>query len=398
MHREETVLDGLRGIPRKEPVDPYPLYRFLHREAPVWNSPWGDVYVSRYADVQTVLRSPICHQRPLEEGPQSVCALSSPTPEMDMEEWPIFLNPPEHGAIRQALAKLIASTPQKRVRTIISDYAAELADRLEDGAFCFVNDFASRLPIGVICELCAIPGEDRARVAEWGLVLRDILDSGPSSEVPSHAEAMRDGIAYFEQLTSDQTWRRHAFGGKWPDIMGSVPERTAANNLFFLVFSGHETTIHLIGSLVRLLAEETGAWARLRDNRAMLPSVVDEALRLESPVHKACRVNSEVLRLSGSEIAAGSSIVLLIGAANRDPSSFTDPDRFDPTRSGPRHLAFGVGRHLCLGKALAVWEAEESLRVLLDKWTNVEMTGEPKFFANSTFRGMSLLPIIPEFV
>lgn len=393
MPLDRTMLAELRAIPRSRAIDPYPVYRYLLLEAPVWQSPWGDIYVSRYADVSAVLRNPNCLQRSPVVEPSVGSTPDVPEPQSDMAEWPIFLNPPDHAAVRQALGRLITAIPQDRIRRIIAECAAGLADRIGDGPFCLVEDFAAQLPVGVISDICGIPRADRHRVAGWAHVLRDVLDSGFDLDSRLHVETMREGVNYFRQLSSDPAWRRHAFGGKAHEVIDSMPERSAASNLFFLVFSGHETTIHLIGALVRLLVSTPGAWSRLREDRSLLAGAVREALRLESPVQKICRTNSEPLHLSYTSLPEGAEIVLLIGAANRDPRAFADPDRFDPERSGPRHLAFGAGRHMCLGNQLAVWEAEISLGVLLDNWADVNVAGEACHLANTSFRGLSQLPL-----
>lgn len=381
-----TNLRDLRALPRTERIDPYPLYRMMHDCAPVWQSDWGDTYIARHSDVSAVLRNRTCIQR-------EMCSAGESSPEASMQSWVLFQNGETHSKLRIVLQKLMASVPKDRLTAKIIALAKQLINDIGDGSFCFVQSFAACLPVMVICDLIGIPERDRHQVLRWAVALREILDSGPDPQNALHEEALVSGGRYFEGLIDDPTWARLAFGGQAKEFLAALDKKDAGANLFLLVFAGHETTVHLIGSAMDLLIRNPGCWDQLQTEQCLIPNAVDEALRVESPILKLCRTNLEPLQLSGVEIAPGTSLVLLLGAANRDPLAFEEPDRFSLSRQRSRHLAFGLGTHLCIGQALALLEAQISLQSIVENWRGVRRVGQPERYANSSFLGLKTLPI-----
>jgi len=383
---------GLRAGNEPDGDELYALFERVRRQDPVWHAPWGDWYVSTFEGVNALLRSDLCVQSNIEaREPSAECADDDPI--KHLSDWLLFKNPPNHQAQRRLLTRLMAGHSTEQLERHIAKTVQRLLDAVPDGTFDFVSHFAAPLPVAVICEIARIPQADRAKVVEWSKILRVILDVGEGGIHALQRQQLVEAHHYFIDLARDPTWRSVAFGGKVSVAADKMSDVTFANNLLFLVFAGHETTVHLLGTLLLHLASEKMVWDGLKSNQIARRKVIDEALRLESPIQKLCRINKQAIALQGTTIPANSAIVLLLGAANRDPAMFERPDRMTLAHPSNKHLAFGLGTHFCLGRSLALLEANVTLQALVTRWKGFDLTGNKSWIRNSSFRGLASLEV-----
>lgn len=363
---------------------PYQDYHRLRAHAPVWRAPWGDWYLSSSRAVTDAFAHPACSsRRGLSEMamPHDVARFFA--------DWLLFLDPPEHVRLRHALMGMF--TPS-RIATL-EPSIARIAETLipgEEGSLDFVTAFAKLLPVMIIADLVGMPRTDQDRIPAWAEVIRGAFDDlpEPQSQLP---HAVLDMRSYFLDLVTDPTWRR---GSDFRRILQSTPKEALAAHMAFLVFAGHETTVHLLASMMQLLAVRPADWRRLQDAPALARSAVEETLRFESPVQKIMRRTAESVTIEGITIPGNQSLVLLLGAANRDPARFTRPDEFIIDRTPQGQIAFGLGGHLCLGRSLALLEATVALQVLLRQWAEVSIgDGGWSWHVNASFRGLERLDL-----
>jgi cytochrome P450 len=387
----------LRSGTQPEGFDPYPLYHEIRQSAPVWHSPWGDWYLSSYAAVAAALTHPACDRSPWGRQASRENRPSQDSPIASFfGEWLLFCDPCEHEKLRQELLKPFASGSVAALQPVVTELCQSLVP--DDGS-CFaeiVGTIAQPFPAALIARLIGIPRADLDLVADWARLLRTVLDD-PIRNGKEAEPSLRDMRSYFFALVKDPAWIRSqsAAGNRgFSSLANNFPPEVAAANLELLVFSGHETTVHLIGSLLFHLALRPQMWTLLRARPDLIHNAVSEALRLESPIQKICRWSQDRFEISNVAIPPFQTLVLLLGAANRDPARFADPDSFDIGRDCSNHLAFGRSRHLCLGRSLAMLEASILLGALLERWTAVALVEDGwQWLNNSSFRGLRYLKL-----
>jgi pimeloyl-[acyl-carrier protein] synthase len=370
--------------------DIYSLFSRLRACDPVWRSPWGNWYLSSYTAVETVLRSPYCLQSGLVDRDAALPTDTAQGAVRDLlDGWILFANPPTHQNRRKLLAKLIKSHSTAQLRMFVTATTQALLRKIPVGSFDFVAHIALPLPVAVICEIAQIPVTDRARMMAWSKALRTALDTGVASLNADDLEQIAEAQSYFLDLAADKAWRARAFGGLIGTSELRMTSEEFASNLLLVVFSGHETTAHLLASLSLHVVGNPVIWNDIRSGRVSRTTVIDETLRLESPIQKLCRVNSVDMVIEGITIPAGSSLVLLLGAANRDPKVFAHADTVHYASRLKMHLAFGLGTHYCLGTSLALLEADVALQELAMRWKRMTGAADSEWVDNSSFRGLA---------
>jgi len=259
-----------------------------------------------------------------------------------------------------------------------------------------VAQFTRAIPEKVIGSMLGLPPADLPRLRAWSADIRTALDTGMDSIAAGKTDAAADLTDYFRDALSAKAPGNTTIGdfnvGPLVDALGM---RTAASNLAFIAFAGYETTVHLLGSMLFHLSNRPDVWEALRATPELAPIVVSEALRLESPVQKACRWALSDIELSdGHGLRKGEYAVLLLGAANRDPMRFATPDTINLSQSQTVHVGFGKGLHACLGRGLAMIEGAAVLRWLIEHVRTIPATGySHEWIPNSSFRGLQRLPI-----
>ncbi|MFE2105546.1 cytochrome P450 [Kitasatospora sp. NPDC059463] len=385
--------------------DPYPLYARAHELGPAAPAGPGVVLVVGHAAVNQVLRNPAFAL----EDPR---ALAADQPEL-LAHPSVGLfgrsilqrNAPDHGRVRSLIASAFNARRVAALRPAIEATVVrllgELADRGADGSpVDFMDAFAFRLPVEVICELLGVPAADRDRfrglASDLTIALELIQDLG---ELAAADLAAVELAAYFEELTAERLAR--PTGDLVSDlarIAAESPDRISGeellSNLVLLLVAGFETTTNLLGNGLALLFRHPEAAEGLRTG-ALDPSLfTDEVLRYDSPVQVTSRIAAAPdLAVAGLPTPPGTAVFALLGAANHDPARYLRPDRFDPTRTDSQPLSFGGGAHFCLGSQLARLEAGIAVPALLDRFPRLAPGGLPTRRDRLVLRGYETLPV-----
>lgn len=347
--------------------NPYPYYAYLREHAPVyWIEPLQAWALSRYADVDFALRNPQIF--PSSGFTTQTLGDLNPTPETP---WILDMNPPDHTRLRKLvnkgfLPRLIRNL-EPRVHEITQQLIASLRSRTEGD---LVSALSGPLPTTVIAEMLGVEDERLDDFKRWSDDV--VLGTSRPSDEAVRARVRQSGLAlrnYFERLIA---WRRtHPGEDVITALVRAEEERdvlSAAEILalaILLLLAGNETTTNLIGNAVRNLLSHPAELAKVRADRTLVPSLVEEVLRYESPVQLIPRQTAREVKLEGGKIPAGATVFLLLGAANRDERKFPEAERFDVTRNPQDHVAFGYGIHYCLGAPLARLEGRIALESLL---------------------------------
>ncbi|MYE31658.1 MAG: cytochrome P450 [Chloroflexi bacterium] len=384
-------------------ADPYPAYAALRAEDPVHFSAAIQAWVlTTHEDCERVLRDQETFSSSSDTASgQLATVLQQQRREFPLGEVPTVLNsdPPVHTRLRTLLNRAFTPRAIEGLRPHIEDIAASLlADAGRTGGrFDAVTGFAQPLPIIVIAELLGVPPEDRDQLKEWSTAIANTTNVLNTEDALAAArQATMELIAYMDEIVAQ---RRAAPGA---DIMTALVqaeeggERLSHDELLafsiLLLLAGHETTTNLIGNGLLALTEHPEAAAGLRAEPDLLPSAVEEFLRYDSSVQGAVRFARETVEVRGRTIERGSTLLLLLGAANRDPAQFPEPDALDVARSPNRHLSFGRGVHFCLGAPLARLEGDVAFRALLDRFTELRVAeGGAERSGTLVLRGMGKL-------
>lgn len=389
----------LRNVDKAFFDNPYPVYRALREHDPVHRQPDGSYFLTRYDDLAAVYRDRrFSSDKKIEFRPKfgdSPLYLHHTTSL-------VFNDPPYHTRVRKLLAP--AFTP--RAVKILEPRFSALVERLLDAALArggmdVVTDFAAQLPVEIIGDMLAIPKEERTPLRDWSLAILGALEPAPSKDALDWGNRSVDEFSDYLAAHIERFRQGRLAGG---DVLGMlVAERTAEGdrlsdveliqNCIFLLNAGHETTTNLIGNAIAALLDHPAELQRLRDQPTLIDSAVEEFLRFESSNQLGNRRVTERLEIGGVTMEPGTLVTLGIGAANRDPAQFPDPDRLDIARSPNRHLAFGGGIHACAGMSLARVEAQIAIGRFLARVPRFRKSGEIKRGGRARFRGFLAYPI-----
>ncbi|MFO0690446.1 MAG: cytochrome P450 [Myxococcota bacterium] len=382
------------------------LYPWLHRLrelAPVHPSDGlnvpGGVVLSRYEDIRAVLRHPQAFSDERNADIFDVGEAGALFTAM-MRKQILYLSPADHDRIRALVARHFTPRAVERWRAA----AEREVDRLLDAAVArgkldLVKDVAYPLPIAVICEMMGIPKGDVPLFFQWA---HDFARRGDvaalTPDVVRRGEEATAGFRdYFlalararRQQPKDDLLTLIALAR---DDRGPLTDDELAATCVILLQAGHETTADLISLGLRGLLLAPRELARLRAEPGLIPDAVEELLRWDTSVQISQRRSRVELEIGGRRIAAGATCVLLNGAANRDPAQYPDPDRIDVGRSPRDHLAFGLGRHRCLGASLARVEIQAAIAAILRRFPRLDFDGEPVFRGSFFLRGLASLPL-----
>jgi cytochrome P450 len=397
-----TLLDELTTAAGRE--DPYPRYRRLREISPVVRAEDGALVVTRYADCAHVARDARFAHLP----PDMLAFLGFP----DWTEHPalrmfytslLIQNPPDHTRLRRLVSGAFTARRVQALRPAIERMVEDLLDGL-DGTVDFVERFAFPLPVNVIGELLGVPAGDRAQfqslVRDWTQVLEILTPEALRTADPA-AATIRD---YLAGLVAERR-RTYAADPDAPaaDLLSAlVAVEEAGDQLTgeellttaaLLFAAGFETTTNLLSNgLVALLANPAQL-AALRDWPDLAQPAVEELLRFDSPVQLISRVVVDPVELGGIPIDGGERVVAYLGAGNRDPERFAEPDRLQLARVGDPPLSFGGGIHYCLGAPLARLEAQIALPALLRRFPRLALSGTPQRRESLTIKGFVRLPV-----
>jgi cytochrome P450 len=385
--------------------NPYPRYAAIRESSPAFRSGMGFVVVGRYEDCQWVLRDPRFGKG--EQGP--MWEEYGLTEAEWQERFPDFqqrvtsmlgLDPPDHTRLRRLVAKAFTPKTVENLRPDIVRLTDELLDHF-DGAVDVMSALALPLPMAVIGEMLGIPAAERealqphvratARTLEFNPSLEEMDAAARSSKIiAEHLEVL---IAQRRAEPTDDLLSELVHVEEHGDQLSHAE---LISTVMLLFGAGFETTTNLIGNGLLALLDHPGELRRVRDDRSLMKTAVEELLRWDSPVQVDGRVAFEDVDIDGMAIAADEQFVTLLGAANRDPRAFDDPDRFDVGRVGQPPMSFGGGIHYCLGAALARTEGAVVFDRLLDRFPVIEPAWgdeRPGYRDTIVLHGLESLPV-----
>jgi hypothetical protein len=392
---------SLKDLPAAFYDDPYPTYRALQFAAPIHRMPDGSLFLTRHRDLEAIYKDTarFSSDKKVEFAPKyGVDSLLFQHHTTSL----VFNDPPLHTRVR----RLIAGALNPRAIAEMEPGLITLVDRLLDnmaerGKADIVEDFASAIPVEVIGNLLAIPHEDRAPLRGWSLAILGALEPFLSEEVQARGErAVGEFLDYLRRLVAD---RRARPGNAEHDVLTRLidgesggerlSEIELLQNCIFILNAGHETTTNLIGNGLELLLRFPGERQRLIDDPALIKPAIEEFLRFESSNQLGNRRVVQDAELDGMVIPQGTLITLCIGAANRDPDVFAQPDKLDIGRSPNRHVAFASGAHACVGLTLARLEGRIAIGRFLSRFPNFAAAGPAQRARRVRFRGFTSLPV-----
>ena len=385
--------------------NPYPVYRQMREAAPVyWSEAWGCWLLTRYDDIAWTLQD---HARFTSLG-RLTASMDLPAPLREKaaplirhySQGLINVDPPDHTRMRKLVH--LAFTPRaiRKMRVYIEDIVERLIDEhIDRGQMDVIWDFSYPLPVTVIAEMMGIPVEDHAKFKAWsGEIVAFMATPKPTPAVLLKSQdALLAMQAYFRDIYARRRLapaddlitalvRAELEGDK-------LTEEEMVSSCVTILIGGHETTTYLIANGMYALLRQREQMRRLRDNPALDAPATEEFLRYEGPFQRNRRIATRDLEIGGRQIKKGQLIMQFLGAANRDPAQFKEPEALDIERSPNKHLAFGYGPHFCLGAPLARLEAPVAIRGLLRKLRNIRLADDDLEWNSALFRGLKSLPI-----
>lgn len=382
-------------------ADPFPVYRALRDFSPVHRCPDGSLFLTRHEDLHAVYRNPraFISDKRLQFEP----AFGAVSPLFEHHTTSLVFNdPPLHTQVRKAIGNALSP----RAVSALEPGLRALVDRLLDdidakGRFDLVEDFASAIPIEIIGNMLRVPQGERGPLRRWSLAILGALEFGLDKDgLATGNRAVLEMLEFLDVLVQS---RRDALDDGDDDLLARLLRwesdgfrlsgKTLYHQCIFLLNAGHETTSNLIANAVQLLLAHPAELEHLRSEPTLVGGAIEEALRMESPNQLGNRTAAEDAEIGGSAVAAGTILTLCIGAANRDPAVFPEPDRFDITRSPNPHLAFGAGIHTCAGLNVARLEAQVAVLSLVQRFPGLQSDGPAIRARRARFRGFERAPL-----
>ncbi|MBA2393273.1 MAG: cytochrome P450 [Ktedonobacteraceae bacterium] len=383
-----TKLSLLDAIKPEHLADPYTIYRQLRETDPVyWDEEIGTWVATRHAEIMTVLSdsrfsavhwlptddndSPWISQETLEQGGTVLRAMGRQM---------IFLDPPDHTRLRGLVSRAFTPRMVQKMRYDIQLVVDQLLDTIVPlGQMEIISDFAFPLPSIVIAQMLGMPPEDREQFNVWSNAFGSIL-TGSSRTPEELMQAFMNVSAFMDYFRLHLAERKlHPKDDVLQALVTAedhgdmLSEEEVLSNCVLLLAAGHGTTVHLIANGLLALLRNQDQLQDLLYNSEIIREAVEELLRYDSPVQTIGRLAKVDLKLGGKQIRAGQQVVCSLGAANRDPAVFNNPDWFNLRRPDNRQMAFGYGIHYCLGAPLARLEGEIAFPALIKRLPNLRL-------------------------
>jgi cytochrome P450 len=397
--RELAASFDLEKLTAEFYADPYPTYRALREHEPVKRMPNGSYFLTRYDDLVSAYKNTklFSSDKKKEFLPKYGNSLLYEHHTTSL----VFNDPPAHTRVR----RLIMGALSPRAIAGMEPDLIALVDRLIEtiaakGEVDLIGDFAAAIPIEVIGNLLDVPQAEREPLRDWSLAILGALEPviGPEAFARGN-KAVQDFLGYLEILVER---RRAKPGNPERDVLTRLIQgedngerltsKELLHNCIFLLNAGHETTTNLIGNGLVALSGNPAQKKRLIEHPDLIKTAIEEFLRFESSNQLGNRMTTERVELGGIALAAGTPVTLCIGAANRDPQQFADPENLDIGRMPNRHLAFATGAHQCAGMALARLEGATAISRFLARFPEYELSGPPVRGGRVRFRGFLSVP------
>ena len=385
--------------------DPYPLYRQLQETEPAYFSEaWNAWLLTRYADAESAFKD-----RRLSANRVSGYAAKMPDAVKEklkplinnLSRWTLLMDPPDHTRLRGLISKAFTPRAVEAMRPRIQTLVNELLDRHSTSEHIdVIADLAYPLPTIIIGDMLGVPAQDSHLLKEWSDAIAAFM--GASQLGPEIAGRAVKAVVEMEDYLRG-VMEEHRRAPK-PDLMSqllavreegeSLSEAELFATCVTLLFGGHETTTNLIGNAVIALARHPEQYRLVRASPELVPAAIEEVFRYDSPVQRMGRVAVEDIEYHGRTVRKGDRVFMVMGACNRDPRQFPEPDRFDVTRRENRHLSLGYGIHFCLGAALGRLEGQLALAALAERLPELHVDeAKLEWIDNLTIRGVTSLPL-----
>jgi len=384
-------------------ADPYPMYQMLREGSPILDLPDANLVIfSRYQDIQTILRSKAMgHEDESMLTEEQLRDINANIALRNLRETMLLRNPPDHTRLRALVVKAFDARRVEAMRERIRAISHQLIDDfIERKSGDLVKHFTHPLPVIVICDMLGIPEADRAEFVGGTRISGRLIDPSPMTpaELADANASSAESAAYFENLCDERRARPK------DDLItalvqsetehGHLSRHELTTNIALLFAAGHETTVNLMGNALLALYRNRDQLQKLQQDPTLMPQAVEEFLRYDSSVQITGRAALEDVEICGVKLPRGRNTLTLLGAANRDPAVFENPDSLDVTRDKVKPMSFGGGIHLCLGAQLARIEAQEALAALLQRLPELELDDpiNPTWKQTITLRGPKVLP------
>lgn len=383
-------------------ANPYPLYHRLRTEDPVHWDPFLHAWVvTRYEDVVRVLHHFSADRTPSPEQLTSM-GLSALNPVAQlMVRQMLFLDAPAHTRLRGLASVAFTPSRVERLRAHIQEIVDGLLDRVESaGQSDLIADLAEPMPAIVTAELMGVPVDDHKQLKSWSADFAEMLGNFQHNpdRIPRVLRSVEEMTAYFRAAIREQ--HEHPRDGLIQALMSAeiegsrLTEEEVIANVIVTMVGGQETTTNLIGNGLLSLLRHPGQLHKLREDSSLIPSAVEELLRYESPSQHTARLARDDVQMGGRLIRQRQAVIAVMGAANRDPQRFPDPDRLDITRKDNRHVAFGWAAHFCFGAPLARIEGQIAFETILRRLPRLALDPRPLVWRqNLGLRGLAALPV-----
>jgi len=391
-------MQALTGNPAYQ-KNPYPFYEMLRHQQPVFHSPAGFWLLTRYQECAEVLGDDrFGYPRTDEQAARADETAAGFTSQRDFF---FFKNPPDHTRIRTIVRDALSPKVVHGLRPYVQAAADRLLDdALPAGEFDLVSQYGHALPFGTICQLLDVPDEDRPAVMVWAQTY--LAGIGPTFSVTEAQEVARDKALldlkeYFGTLSAE---RRRKPGADLLTalVAANTDEKLTGDELLgtcvLLFVAGHSTTTNAIGNGTLALLRNPEQLERFTSEPDLESTAVEELLRYDSPTHMSYRIAFEDVQLGDQLIKEEEQVLIVRGAANRDPAAFEDPNELILDRQDNRHLTFGTGRHICVGSALARLQIRVALSTLFRRAPRLRVATRSLDYQDSMLaRGLRTLPV-----
>lgn len=390
------------------PYDPYPIYAELREKAPIFRAEDGFWYATSYAAAEGVFRNPALGQgRGRESRIRSDPRYADSPALQTLGHMLPFMDPPDHTRLRHLIARAFTPRAVERMRIFLEHRVSELLDALEarsesHGSGDLMRDLADHVPVAVICEMLGAPGDRHRDLVSWADRLVAAVHSTTSDEELAYAD---EGARLFRDYVGELIEERRSRPQE--DVLTglvqaeSQDDKLDAQELLstacVFIGAGIENTKHFIGGALACLIRDREAAERGRRDAKQLARALEEVLRLDPPVQIAIpRIALEDTEIAGARISKGDRLCAVMGAANRDPAVFPNPDVFDPERVGPPHLSLALGTHFCTGAGLARLETQVAVAGFLHRFPEARLLEDPPPIRSDirpTLRGYATLEV-----
>lgn len=380
--------------------NPYPTLDMLRQESPVHENPDGSVYLTRYQDCLAVYRS----RDMLSDKTEAFGEKFGKCPLLEHHTTSLIFNdPPYHTVVRKLISGAFTPRKLREMEALIETIVDELLDTIaEQNTIDMVADFGTILPTEIISFMLGIPKEFRQKLRGYSISILGALDPVVSNE---RMHAGNQAVSEFSEILNDliNFRRENPDSAQQGEVLESLifgehegrklDQKELIQNCIFLLNAGHETTTSLVSNSVSLFLDHPEQHRKLLDDPTLIEGAVEECLRVESPLQIGNRQAATDFTFGDHRISKGTYIHTSIAGANRDPSVFADPHKFDIERKNNKHIAFITGIHVCLGATLARMEGRIALGKLLTRFPNMQRDGDAERLPLARFRGFTRLPV-----